>query len=160
MTEKSPAEFNELLTRARTFHSKRNYKEAVILDQQNGNTLWQEAVAKEMKQIKDYQTFRDLGKGIKPPPGHKKIYVHLVFANKFDMRRKARLVASGNLTPPTNDNACNGIVSLDSVRTIFTIAELNGLDLCAADIGNAYLEAQTREKLFIIAGPELERVKN
>jgi hypothetical protein len=31
---------------------------------------------------------------------------------------------------------------------------LNGLDVDAADVGNAYLMAYTKEKLFIIAGPE------
>ena len=34
------------------------------------------------------------------------------------------------------------------------LAELNGLSLCAADVGNAYLEALTNEKLYIMAGPE------
>ena len=32
-------------------------------------------------------------------------------------------------------------------------AELNGLQLWATDIGNAYLEAYTSEKVFFIAGP-------
>ena len=34
------------------------------------------------------------------------------------------------------------------------LAELNNLDLWGTDIGNAYLEAKTREKLYIVAGPE------
>jgi hypothetical protein len=34
------------------------------------------------------------------------------------------------------------------------LSELNGLNLWATDIGNAYLEAKTSELLFIIAGPE------
>jgi hypothetical protein len=33
------------------------------------------------------------------------------------------------------------------------LSELNGLDLWATDIGNAYLEAKTAELLFIIADP-------
>jgi hypothetical protein len=33
---------------------------------------------------------------------------------------------------------------------------LNDLQLWTADIGNAYLEAETNEKLFIVAGPEFE----
>ena len=32
--------------------------------------------------------------------------------------------------------------------------ELNNLELWGADIGNAYLEARTDEKVFIVAGPE------
>jgi hypothetical protein len=33
------------------------------------------------------------------------------------------------------------------------LGELNGLDVDAADVGNAYLMAYTKEKLYIIAGP-------
>jgi hypothetical protein len=34
------------------------------------------------------------------------------------------------------------------------LSELNGMELWATDIGNAYLEAYTAEKLYIVAGPE------
>jgi hypothetical protein len=37
---------------------------------------------------------------------------------------------------------------------IIFLAELNQLETWATDIGNAYLEAKTSERLFIIAGPE------
>ena len=39
------------------------------------------------------------------------------------------------------------------------VAELNGLELWAADVGNAYLEAYTKEKVYIIAGPEFEKLE-
>ena len=34
------------------------------------------------------------------------------------------------------------------------LAELNDLQTWSTDIGNAYLEAETREKVFFITGPE------
>jgi hypothetical protein len=34
------------------------------------------------------------------------------------------------------------------------LVELNGMDLWATNIGNAYLEAYTAEKLVIVSGPE------
>lgn len=37
------------------------------------------------------------------------------------------------------------------------IAELNGLELEAADVGNAYLEGKTNEKVCFVAGPSFER---
>jgi hypothetical protein len=40
------------------------------------------------------------------------------------------------------------------VRIVFLLAALNGLDVLAADIGNAYLNARTREKVYIICGRE------
>ena len=36
------------------------------------------------------------------------------------------------------------------------LSELNQLELWGTDIGNAYLEAHTKEKLFIVAGPEFD----
>jgi hypothetical protein len=43
---------------------------------------------------------------------------------------------------------------LKSLRTVIFLAELNGLETWATGIGNAYLEAETFEKVFIIAGPK------
>ena len=40
------------------------------------------------------------------------------------------------------------------------LAELNGLETWATDIGNAYLEAETNEKVYIIAGPEFGDVES
>jgi hypothetical protein len=34
------------------------------------------------------------------------------------------------------------------------LSELNGMELWATDIGNAYLQAYMAEKLYIVAGPE------
>jgi Reverse transcriptase (RNA-dependent DNA polymerase) len=38
------------------------------------------------------------------------------------------------------------------LRLVLFLAELNDLQLCATDIGNAYLEAYTTEKVYILAG--------
>ena len=46
------------------------------------------------------------------------------------------------------------MVGLRSLHIISFLAELNGLELMAADVGNAYLEAHTKEKVFFIAGQE------
>jgi hypothetical protein len=48
----------------------------------------------------------------------------------------------------------SSVVSRDSVRLAFLIAALNGLDLQACDVGNAYLNAPCREKIWFVAGPE------
>jgi hypothetical protein len=43
---------------------------------------------------------------------------------------------------------------LRGFRIVLSLAEFNQLELRATDIGNAYLEAFTSEKVYIIAGPE------
>ena len=39
------------------------------------------------------------------------------------------------------------------------LAELNNLQLWRADVGNAYLQALTKEKLYIVGGPEFEELQ-
>ena len=139
-----------------------NHQKAVQIDAENGNTKWVDAEKLELSQLDDYNTFQDNGKAIfgsnghilNAPAGHKKIRVHFVYAVKHDGRHKARLVAGGHLTDIPLDSVYSGVVSLRSLRLVIFLAELNGLQIWQGDIGNAYLEAMTKEKLFIVAGPE------
>ena len=134
----------------------RNYKHALELDARNGNTKWQDCTRLEMQQLNEYSTFKDLGRAssLRVPDGFKKIRVHLVYAVKHDGRHKARLVADGHLTDVPMESVYSGVVSLRGFRLVIFLAELNGLEVWATDIGNAYLEAKTKEKLVIVAGPE------
>jgi hypothetical protein len=138
------------------FEIPKNYAHAMRLDEQNKNTKWKDAVVLELLQINEYQTFKDIGHHtkVKPPDGYKKIRVHLVFDVKHDGRHKARLVADGQLTEIPLEPVYSGVVSLKGFRLTVFLAELNHLQLWATDVGNAYLEARTSEKVYIIAGPE------
>jgi hypothetical protein len=134
----------------------KDYEEALKLDELNQNTKWKNATITKMSQLKEYECFIDAGiygRG-KPPDGHKKICAHLVFDVKHDGCHKARYVAGGHLTNVPNASVYSGVVSLQGLRMVAFLLELNGLDLWATDIGNAYLEAKTSELLFIVAGPE------
>jgi len=131
------------------------------LDQGNGNNKWKDANDLEFGQLFDYNTFRDLGhsKDNLPPAGYKKISVHLVFDVKHDGRHKVRVVADGHLTDIPIDSVYSGVVSLRGLRIMLFLAELNQWDVWATNIGNAYLEANTKEKLYIIAGPKFGEVQ-
>ena len=129
-------------------------KQAYEIDRLNGNTLWADAIKKELEQLSDYQTFRTLQPGEKLSAQFQRIPYHIVFDVKFDLRRKARLVAGGNWTTMEREDIYSGVVGMESMRTGFFLGELNGLSCCAADVGNAYLYSRTREKVYIIAGPE------
>jgi len=131
-----------------------SYHHARELDRKNGNKFWSEAEDKEFGQLDKYFTFKDIGKDAKPPPGYKKIRVHLVYDVKHDLRRKARVVAGGHLTGIPTENVYSSVVSLRGLRIVVFLAELNGLLVWSTDVGNAYLEAWTKEKVYIIAGPE------
>jgi len=126
--------------------------EAKDIDLANRNTKWQDAQDLEIVQLTEYETFKDLGRGANAPDGYKRIRVHFVYAVKHDGRHKARLVAGGHLTDIPLDSVYSGVVSLRSLRIVLFLAELNGLDIFSADVGNAYLEAYTNEKVYIVAG--------
>ena len=125
-------------------------KQAISLDKENGNSMWQDAIKLELSQLHAYDTFKDLGRGAAAPSGHKKIKVHYIFDVKNDGRHKARLVAGGHLTDAPLDSVYSGVVSLRSLRLVLFIAELNGLNLIQADVSSAYLYATTKEKVYII----------
>ena len=97
------------------------------LDKKNGNTKFKECTDLELKQIDDYKTFLDLGKGTKAPDGSKKIGVHLVYDIKHDGRHKARLVADGHRTDIPLTSVYSGVVSLRGLRIVLFLAELNDL---------------------------------
>jgi Reverse transcriptase (RNA-dependent DNA polymerase) len=126
------------------------------LDKANGNTKWQDAEVTERSQLLDYKTFVDKGLGGAAPSGYKKIRYQMIYDVKHDGRHKARLVAGGHLTYPNTESVYSGVVSLRGIRLRIFLAELNKLELWGADFGNAYLEALIKEKVYIIAGPELE----
>ena len=128
------------------------YEEAVALDKKNGNTLWQDATRKEINNVEI--AFKFLDDGTSLPIGFKKITCHLIFDVKFDLTRKARYVGGGHLTQVSPSLSYSSVVSRDSVRIMFLIAALNDLDVRMCDIGNAYLNAETRERLWFRAGKE------
>ncbi len=67
---------------------------------------------------------------------------------------KSRLVADGQLTEVLLESIYSSVVLLCGLCLLVFLAELNDLDVWETDIGNAYLEAETQEKVYIIAGPE------
>jgi hypothetical protein len=71
-------------------------KNAIHLDNKNGNNLWQEAIKEELKQLTDHCAFILLDSGEAVPSGYQKIPYNIVFEVKYDLRHKARLVAGGN----------------------------------------------------------------
>lgn len=100
-------------------------------------------------------TINDMRKG-QVKPGYKFCGTHMIFDIKMDGKftRKAQLVADGHKTEVPSSITYSSVVSRDSVRIAFMLASLNNLDISACDIGNAYLNADCREKLWTIAGPE------
>jgi len=142
------------------FQVPRNHTEALELDRINGNTMWIDAETTQLNQIDEYKSFIDKGVGYNLGSDYKRIRVHMVHAVKHDGRHKARLVAGGHLAEKPIDSVCSSVVSLRGVRLLAFIGELNDLKIWSTDTGNAHLETHTKEKVYIIAGPEFGDVKD
>ena len=125
---------------------------ALEIDRESNTTVWIDAIRKEMNAVG--VAFKILPEGSAAPVGHQQIPCHMIFDVKMDFTRKARLVAGGHVTEPPASITYASVVSRDSVRIALTLAALNDLDIIAGDIGNAYLNAPCREKVYTVCGPE------
>ncbi|MGH3054668.1 MAG: reverse transcriptase domain-containing protein, partial [Gaiellaceae bacterium] len=153
---------NRIINKVRTRYWKRTHKfgiqlpksvdEALSIDNKTGTDFWYKAIQKEMTNV--MPAFQFLDADDKVPVGYKWIPCHMVFDIKMDFTRKARLVAGGHVTDPPTSHTYSSVVSRDSIRIALLVAALNDLDILAADIGNAYLNATTKEKVYTTAGRE------
>jgi Reverse transcriptase (RNA-dependent DNA polymerase) len=126
-------------------------EEAIALDRENGNTLWEDAIMKEANGVNIAFEVREDGK---PPLGFKHVQLMMIFNIKMDFTRKARLLTRGDLTDTPPALTYSSVISRESVWIAFLIAALNDLDVLMFDMGNAYLNADTTEKLYCYAGKE------
>ena len=122
------------------------------IDSRNKNRVWQDAIDLEMKNVG--VAFKILEQGEHVPPGYTKSSGHLVFDVRMNFQCKARWVKDGHKTPDPETSNYAGVVSRESIRILLTHAALHGVPVMAADIRNAYLQAPTSEKHFVICGPE------
>ncbi len=95
----------------------KSVEEALAIDKSNGDTLWWDAICKEMKNVRSASERWEQKEG-DLPPGYQKIKCHFIFdimmAENF--RQKARLVANGNETDAPATLTYSSVVSRDSVR--------------------------------------------
>ena len=122
------------------------------LDKENGNDYWMQALKTEMKDVG--MVFKILDDGEHVPVGYTEASGHLVWDIKMDFARKARWVLDGHKTESPNISTYAGVVSRESVRIALTYAALNDVDIYAADIRNAYLQAPSSQKHYVICGVE------
>ena len=129
--------------------------QAQQIDAKCGNTLWWDTICKEMKNVRPaFEVFE--GGVHQLPSGYQEIKCHMILDVKIgeNFHRKARLGAGGHTTDAPATLTYSSVVSRDSVRIALTIVVLNGLEVMACDIQNAYLTADCREKIWTRAGPE------
>lgn len=97
----------------------RSVHHALELDKKNGNASWADAIQAEMTQINEHTTFIQAGGGDIDLNEYTLIRYHIIFDVKFDLYRKARLVANGNGTEPSLEDVYSGVVAQDTIRIVF-----------------------------------------
>ena len=101
-------------------------EEAVALDVKNGNTLWADAISKEMENVR--VAFKVLPDGKPVPIGHQFVQCHIVFNVKMeDFRYKVGLVAGGHMTKALVTITYVIAVSRKTVKVALMVAALNTL---------------------------------
>jgi len=142
----------------------KSVERALEIDRETGTDYWRRAIEKEMKNVciafqkwdgggpEDAKVASLSGSLI----GFQEIRCHMIFDVKMDgdLTRKARFVAGGHTTDTPDTVTYSSVVSRESIRLAFLIAALNDLEIFAANIGNAYLNAPCREKIWTVAGKE------
>ena len=110
-------------------------QESKAFDEENGNTLWWDAICKEMKNIRpDFDVwYKDI---LVLPPGYQNITCHIIFDVKMGktFRRKALFFSDGRNTKTPAAMTYSSLLSRDSFQVALKISALNDLDVLACDI--------------------------
>ena len=91
----------------------------------------------------------------KIPKGYQYAPLTLIFdVKQEDLRRKARLVAGEHIVDSTMYESYSSVVQTRTIRILETIAMNEGLKIVTGDISNAFVQADTDERIYSVAGPE------
>ena len=98
--------------------------------------------------------FDVLPEGKSPPPGYFRSSGHIIFDVRMTLQRKDRWVKDDHKTPGPSLLMYAGVVSRENIRIDLIYATLNNLPVFGSDILNAYLQAPTTQKQYIICRPD------
>jgi Reverse transcriptase (RNA-dependent DNA polymerase) len=134
----------------------RTVNEAIRLDKENGNTLWQDAIRLELATIWGMATFslvahQDIQKVMR---SHQFAPLRMIFNVKQDLRRKARLVIGGHIVDSRGHELYASNMHGVSARLLLLISAANNLTVMCGDIKAAYLYAKNMLKTYVKLGIE------
>ena len=132
-----------------------NVRHALLLDRRNGNSAWGEAIMKEMSALTKAGVWEFKPPNFRLDKSYQFAPLTLIFdVKQEDLRRKARLVAGGHVVDSTMYESYSSVVQTRTIRILETIAMNEGMSFVTGDISNAFVQADTKEKIYSVAGPE------
>ena len=136
----------------------RNVDDALAQDEKNGNSLWREAIIKELTSLMHMKTFKLIDKvnfaEIRKKEKYQYAPLRMIFDVKQDLRRKARLVIGGHVIDSTGLDVYASNMETISARVLMLIASANKQEVLTGDIGVAYLYAKVGQKVYCRLGTE------
>jgi len=132
----------------------KNWKDILRIDEAAGNRNWQDAVEKEVAALVMHNCFDFKSPDFKPSSDFQYCRLHFVYEIKCDLRHKARLVCNGAQVDPRGLATRATVVKGISVRLLDLIADAQDLQVVCGDIGNAFIQAYTNEKIYTRVGSE------
>lgn len=134
----------------------KNVLHAYKLDKQNGNTLWGDAIQKEINALLKMKVFQFQPSSycLSKQEGWQYAPLRMIFAVKHDLRRKACLVVGGHVTNASMYDRYAATVHTENIRLMFYLLVTNNVNVLTGDVGTAYINAFTEEKVYSSAGPE------
>ena len=126
---------------------------AYHLEKDNGNTYREDAILKEMNNLR--VAFNILNGDSKIPPVHQFMRCHMIFDIMINIfKRKARYVAGANMTEPPSYITYAIVISRASICITLTMAALNDPDVFKSDAQNAYFKEPMTKNIYTKCGPE------
>ena len=113
-------------------------QEVYDLEEANVNTLWHDALNKEMEKLKVASDIMPDGK--KPPVHYCKASGYMIFYGRMTLEQKATEVKNGQKHSQPYWLTFAGVVSREIIRISLTCSSLNDLTFLGADIQNAYMQ--------------------
>ena len=114
---------------------------------------WLDAIEKEVATLLFHNCFEFKDKDYKPPSDYHYCRLHFVYDVKPDLRYKARLVCDGSRVDPQGLSTRATVVKGISVRLLDRNSDSQNLLVLCGDIGNVFVQAKTKEKIYTRCGP-------
>ena len=80
----------------------------------------------------------------------------MIFTVKHDLRHKSRLFIGVHFTDASMYDTYASVVKTNNIRLFFKLAVHLNLISLTGDVGTAYLNAMTEDKIFYSVGPEFK----
>ena len=128
-------------------------EDAIAIDKKNGNIHWQDALEKEMENVKI--TVKIVSDGERPPDDYQCVDCHMVFDIKMeDFWRNSCLVVQSHITHTPDIVTYFSVIMRETVCIALPMVVLHDLEVKATDVLNAYVTAPNREKIWTVIGQD------